>query len=205
MEGPHYHMPRASRNAKTLIKGKRVVLRAPVKSDCEEFCEVNRRSAKFNRGLASPPVRAAQFDAFLERNTRPDGACFLICRAEDGAIMGSIALSQIFRGGFQSAYLGYQIGEEFSGQGYMTEAIQLALRYAFTNLKLHRLEANIQPSNIPSIALVKRAGFVREGYSPRYLKICGRWRDHERWTILVEDWRKQRAQPNDNKPTFGEA
>ncbi len=105
--------------------------------------------------------------------------------------MGSIALSQIFRGGFLSAYLGYQIGADFARQGYMTETIQLMLRHAFVDLKLHRLEANIQPGNVASIALVKRAGFVLEGYSRRYLKICGRWRDHERWAILVEDWRKQ--------------
>ena len=107
--------------------------------------------------------------------------------------MGSIALSQIFRCGFLSAYLGYQIGAEFARQGYMTEAIQLMLRYAFVDLKLHRLEANIQPGNAASVACVKRAGFVQEGYSRRYLKIGGRWRDHERWAILVEDWRKQRS------------
>ena len=102
--------------------------------------------------------------------------------------MGTINLSQIYRGAFQSAYLGYQIGAEFAQQGYMTEAIALILRYAFADLKLHRLEANIQPGNIPSIALVKRAGFVKEGFSRRYLKICRRWRDHERWAILAEDW-----------------
>jgi GNAT acetyltransferase-like protein len=71
----------------------------------------------------------------------------------------------------------------------MTEALQLMLRYAFKKIKLHRLEANIQPGNVASISLVRRAGFRREGYSPRYLKICGRWRDHERWAIAVEDWR----------------
>ena len=186
-------MPQASPNGKTLIKGKRVVLRQPVKADAAEFLAVNRRNAAFNRGLASPPVTAKQFDAFMKRNTQTGGACFLICRTADGAIMGSIALSQIFYGGFRSAYLGYQIGEEFSAQGYMTEAIQLMLRHAFMNFKLHRLEANIQPDNSASIALVRRAGFVKEGYSRRYLKICGRWRDHERWAILVEDWRKRRS------------
>jgi ribosomal-protein-alanine N-acetyltransferase len=191
MEGSHYHMPQASPNAKTTIKGKRVFLRPPVKSDCAEFLAVNRRSTAFNRGLASPPTTPQQFDVFMKRKAPPDGLCLLICRAIDGAIMGSIALSQIVHGGFQSAYVGYQIGEEFSAQGYMTEALQLVLRYAFVNLKLHRLEANIQPENVASLALVRRAGFVREGYSRRYLKICGRWRDHERWAILAEDWRKQ--------------
>ena len=106
--------------------------------------------------------------------------------------MGSISLSQIFHGLFRSAYLGYQIGADFAQQGYMTEAIALMLRYAFADLKLHRLEANIQPGNVASIALVKRAGFLKEGYSRKYLKICGRWRDHERWAILIEDWRRRK-------------
>jgi ribosomal-protein-alanine N-acetyltransferase len=68
----------------------------------------------------------------------------------------------------------------------------LALHYAFVRLKLHRLEANIQPGNQPSLALVTRLGFQREGFSPRYLKIAGRWRDHERWALLAEDWRKKK-------------
>lgn len=111
----------------------------------------------------------------------------LIRRREDDAIIGAVELSQIARGGFQSAYLGYHLGAPFQGQGYMTEALQLAMRHAFRVLKLHRLEANIQPSNRSSIALVKRLGFRREGYSRRYLKVSGRWRDHERWAILAED------------------
>lgn len=172
-----------------------MVLRLPLKSDCEEFIAVNRRSVEFNRGLASPPTTQKQFDDFMKRSARADSACFLICRREDARVMGSIALSQIFYGGFWSAYLGYQIGAEFAGQGYMTEAIQLMLRYAFGILKLHRLEANIQPENVASIALVKRAGFTREGYSRRYLKICGRWRDHERWAIIAEDWRSASGRP----------
>ena len=75
----------------------------------------------------------------------------------------------------------------------MMEALGLALVYGFRQLRLHRLEANIQPDNAPSIALVERLGFTREGYSPRYLKIAGRWRDHERWAILAEQWRAGRA------------
>ena len=107
----------------------------------------------------------------------------------DKRIVGSINLSQIFMGGFRSAYLGYYICAPFAGLGYMSEGLRLMLRYSFRQLKLHRLEANIQPRNKASIALVKRAGFVREGYSRRYLKIGGQWRDHERWAILTEDWK----------------
>jgi [ribosomal protein S5]-alanine N-acetyltransferase len=187
----------------TMIEGERVFLRPPMKEDQDEYLGVNLRSASFNQGLASPPTQPEEFDAFLNRCRGDADVCFFVCRRTDGAILGTINLSQIFRGGFQSAYLGYQIGAEFAGQGYMTEAIELALHYAFAELKLHRLEANIQPGNVASIALVKRAGFVQEGYSRKYLKICGRWRDHERWAILVDDWRatKEHKQAQ-NKPVI---
>jgi ribosomal-protein-alanine N-acetyltransferase len=100
-----------------------------------------------------------------------------------------INLSQIFRGGFQNAYLGYGLGVNFTGRGFMTEAIALVLRFAFKDLKLHRIEANVQPENLSSIAVLKRNGFTKEGFSRRYLKIGGKWRDHERWAIIAEDWK----------------
>lgn len=174
------------------IYGYRVYLRPPVKRDAAEFTSLNRLSASFHRGLASPPKTYEQFLTFMTRARRADSVCFLICRLEDNAIVGAINLSQIFHGPFRSAYLGYYVGAPFANRGYMTEALQLMLQYAFKKIKLHRLEANIQPGNTGSIALVRRAGFKREGYSPRYLKICGRWRDHERWAITVEDWRSQK-------------
>ncbi len=154
-----------------------------------EFLALTRSSRTFHRGLTTPPLTPDQFTSSLKRWRKSDSACFLVCLIEDGTILGLINLSQIFMGGFRSAYMGYYIGAPFAGRGYMTEAIRLMLRYAFRDLKLHRVEANIQPQNAASIALVRRAGFRREGYSPRYLKIEGRWRDHERWTMLVEDWR----------------
>ena len=173
------------------IAGKKVFLRPPAKSDLTEFLALNRRSRRLHRGLVSPPLQPDQFAMFLERCNREDCVCFLICRMADGIVIGSITLSQIFRGGFQSAYLGYFMGAPYARRGYMTEALQLALRYTFEKLKLHRLEANIQPANVASIALVKRAGFSLEGFSRRYLRVCGRWRDHERWAIIAEDWKSK--------------
>lgn len=169
--------------------GRRVRLDFPVESDREELIALNRASRRFHRGLASPPTTPNGFAKYLERCRRADCVGFLIRRREDDAILGSIVISQIAYGFFRSAYLGYEIGAPFARQGYMTEALELTLRYAFVQLKLHRLEANIQPENQPSLALVARLGFTREGYSRRYLKIGGRWRDHERWALLVEDWR----------------
>jgi ribosomal-protein-alanine N-acetyltransferase len=171
-----------------MITGKQVFLRAPGRNDLEEFIALNRESAWFHRGLVSPPSDDTQFLEYLERCNRSDTASFFICRKTDRAIAGAINLSQIFRGGFQNAYLGYFMGASFAGKGYGTEALQLILRYAFKALQLHRIEANIQPGNVASVALVKRAGFVQEGYSRRYLKIAGKWRDHERWAIIAEDW-----------------
>ena len=113
-------------------------------------------------------------------------------RLGDRALVGVFNLSQIFYGPLCSAYLSYWAGAPFAGQGYLRAGLEQLLRHAFRRLRLHRVEANIQPQNLRSRALAERAGFRLEGFSPRYLKIGGRWRDHERWAITVEDWRARR-------------
>ena len=181
-------MKKTTKPKKGLVTGTTTYIRTPQLNDCDEFVNLNRASLQFYRGLASPITTAQRFADYIKRCGQPDFKGFLVCKKEDDAIVGSINLSQIFRGVFKSAYLGYQIGAPFAGRGYMTEAIGLVLRYAFRVMKLHRLEANVQPGNTASIALVERAGFTKEGYSRRYLKIGGRWRDHERWAIVAEEW-----------------
>jgi ribosomal-protein-alanine N-acetyltransferase len=104
-------------------------------------------------------------------------------------------LSQIVLGDFRSAYLGYFGFAPFEGCGYMTEGVALVVRSGFEDVGLHRLEANVQPENDRSIALLERLGFRREGFSPRYLKIGGRWRDHVRYAILTEEFRRPHARP----------
>ncbi len=167
----------------------RVHVRAPRQSDEREFVALMRESRAFHRPWASAPTDAARFATYLEDSVRPDFEAFLVVRIEDEQVIGFFNVSQITRGSLQSAYLGYAIGERFAGQGYMRQGIELVLAEAFTRLRLHRLEANIQPGNSASIALARGAGFKREGFSPRYLKISGRWRDHERWALLADDWR----------------
>jgi ribosomal-protein-alanine N-acetyltransferase len=167
----------------------RVYLRGPTRSDQGEFLALMRASRSFHRPWASAPTDEERFVGYLADAQRPDFEAMLVCRCEDDAILGFFNLSQIVRRGLQSAYLGYAIGKPFAGHGYMREGLELVLRRAFITLRLHRIEANIQPGNRASIALARGAGFRREGFSPRYLKIGGRWRDHERWAILAEEWR----------------
>jgi ribosomal-protein-alanine N-acetyltransferase len=181
------------KRAKETRAGARVFVRAPGPGDEAEFLALMRASVRMHRGLVSPPTQSKGFAKFLQHSDRPDSVWLLVCRREDGRIVGAFHLSQIFYGNLRSAYMGYYAGEPYAGRGYMTEAMRLVLRRAFVQLKLHRVEANIQPDNAASIALVRRAGFTHEGFSRRYLKVGGRWRDHERWAILREDWRAARG------------
>jgi ribosomal-protein-alanine N-acetyltransferase len=173
----------------------RVYLRAPSRSDRREFISLMRLSRSFHRPWASAPTDDERFDAYLTDARRLDFEAMLVCRYEDDAIVGFFNLSQIARGSLQSAYLGYAVGKPYASEGYMREGLELVLRSAFLNMRLHRVEANIQPGNHASLALARGAGFRREGFSPRYLKIGGRWRDHERWAILVEEWRARNGGP----------
>jgi ribosomal-protein-alanine N-acetyltransferase len=171
--------------------GERVLLRSPMASDRDEFISLMRASRSFHRPWATAPTDDERFTAYLADSRRPDFEAMLVLRREDHAIIGFFNLSQIVRRSLQSAYLGYAVGKRYAGHGYMREGIELVLRHAFLDLKLHRIEANIQPGNLASIALAQGAGFQREGFSPRYLKIGGRWRDHERWAVLADDWRNR--------------
>jgi len=116
---------------------------------------------------------------------QPGNCAWLVCRSDSDQIAGVINVTNIVLGFFRSAYLGYYVFAGHEGQGVMRDGLAAVSRQAFKSLKLHRLEANIQPGNLASLALVRSCGFTQEGYSPRYLKIGGRWRDHERWALLA--------------------
>ncbi|MCJ8313144.1 MAG: GNAT family N-acetyltransferase [Saccharospirillaceae bacterium] len=120
------------------------------------------------------------FEQYLKQENR-----YFVCESEADAIVGTFHISGIVRGYFQSAYLGYEVFEPYQGKGFMSKGLKLLLKEAFETLKLHRLEANIQPLNTASIKLVLKAGFVKEGFSKNYLKVGGlEWKDHERWAIV---------------------
>ena len=167
--------------------GAQVRLRVLARDDRQEFLRLARESHRLHRPWTYPPERADQFDELYGRSRREDFVCLLACRTDTGEITGVFTVSQIVRGAFQSAYLGYYAHERHAGQGLMREALEQVLDHAFGPLGLHRIEANIQPGNAPSIALARGAGFRLEGFSPRYLLIGGQWRDHERYAITADE------------------
>jgi [ribosomal protein S5]-alanine N-acetyltransferase len=170
--------------------GSRVILRDLVLADRDAFLRMVRDSRELHRPWTYPPERPEQFEDLVNRTGRDDFVCLATCLVTNGDLVGIFTISQIVRGYFQSAYLGYYAGARHAGKGLMRESMELVLDYAFGTLALHRIEANIQPGNAPSIALARGAGFRLEGFSPRYLLIGGRWRDHERYAITADERRQ---------------
>jgi len=165
--------------------GARVSIRPPTPADQREFVAAARASVQLHGPWTSAPSTPAQFRALIARACEPANATFLVCRSDTGQIVGLVNVCNIVLGLFRSGYLGYYAFAGYQGQGLMREGLQAVIGHAFRRMKLHRLEANIQPGNARSLALARACGLTREGYSPRYLKIGGRWRDHERWAIVA--------------------
>jgi ribosomal-protein-alanine N-acetyltransferase len=163
----------------------RVYLRSPTLADQRAFLALVRGSRNLHWPWIGAPSTPKQYRAYVERIGKPDNAGFLVCEVESDALVGVVNISNIVLGALRSGYLGYYAFAGFDRKGLMTEGMHAVVRLAFRKLKLHRLEANIQPGNSASIALARSCAFRKEGYSPRYLKIGGRWRDHERWAVLA--------------------
>jgi ribosomal-protein-alanine N-acetyltransferase len=166
----------------------RVIIQPVRAEDGAELIAANLASMSLHEPWVSPCRDRSSFLAYLSRCDGDRVMGFIARERDSGRIAGVINLSEIVRGFFQSTYMGYYGVAGMNGRGLMGEAVGLVVDHAFQEMGLHRVEANIQPGNAASRALVKRLGFRQEGYSPRYLKIDGDWRDHERWAVLAEDW-----------------
>lgn len=153
-----------------------------------EFLAAVRRSTALHRPWVTAPRSSARFRRYIAQHTGERHLSYFAFSKSD-ELVGVINVSEIVRGVFRSAYLGYCAFMPYQGNGYMTAALKRVVSECFGKHRLHRLEANIQPENRRSIQLVKRLGFRKEGYSERYLKVGGRWRDHERWAITREEWK----------------
>jgi RimJ/RimL family protein N-acetyltransferase len=164
-----------------------VKIREPMLEDETQFLQAMQRSHALHHPWVIPPLTPQEFNNYVCRYRQANQKSYLVIDATD-ALVGVFNISEIVRGPFQNAYLGFFAVQDQAAKGKMSAGLKLVLGKGFRELGLHRFEANIQPENTRSIRLVQQNGFRKEGYSPRYLKIHDEWRDHERWAITQEDW-----------------
>lgn len=188
-------VPIAPQPARISSPGSRVFLRPPQPTDQREFLALRRASRDFHAPFEVRPPPGVDatgpraFRAFLEQGPGRGRERWLICSEKTEKILGAISLSAIRGEPFRSAVIGYWIGQPHARRGYMKEALPLALRRAFGKLALRRVEAAVLPENLASKRVLRSVGFLEEGLSRDYVRVAGRWRDHERWALLSRDWK----------------
>ena len=177
------------------LERNRVYLRFPVQRDWRNWAALRAES----RDFLAPWEPTWAYDALTRGAFRRrlkmykteirQGATysFLIFRRIDDVLLGGITLSNLRRGVAQSATLGYWIGVPHGNQGYMTDSLAAILEFAFSRIGLHRIEAACLPANEASRRLLLRSGFREEGYAREYLRISGRWQDHQLYAILRDN------------------
>jgi RimJ/RimL family protein N-acetyltransferase len=165
-----------------------IILREIKQSDKAAFVAAMQQSQSFHHPWVKAPSTPEEFDQYFERCQQDRHKGFVVCDANHN-IAGVFNLNEIVRGLFQNAYLGFYAVAHYAGQGYMSVGLKKLFKHFFNELGLHRIEANIQPTNTQSIHLVKSNGFRYEGSSPHYLKIDGVWQEHEHWAMTKEDYR----------------
>ena len=182
----------------TTLFGRRVLLRPLVVSDFPSWREVRRRNDAWltkwepTRIPGTPDVvedrEAFSVRCSARQRERQLGAGYGFGVFADGEFAGEINLSSVQRGPFQSAYVGYWIDEEKAGNGYTPEAVVVVARFAFEELRLHRIQIAIIPRNRASHRVMEKLQVRDEGTSIRYLEINGTWEDHVRYAITAEEW-----------------
>ncbi len=177
------------------IRAGRVYLRPPHRRDVKKWLSLRASSRNFLEPWEPTwPKDALTRKAYFRRlrtyamHTNSDTAyMFLVFRNDDRVLLGSISVNDVRRGVAQSCSIGYWVGEHYSGQGYMTEALSAFLPFIFSRLKIHRIEAACLPHNKASRVLLSKVGFQEEGHVRRYLKIDGKWQDHILFGLLDTD------------------
>lgn len=179
-----------------LIETTRLKIKTPKQNDVLLILDFILRNKTFFK--ERDPIRESEYftkECHLKKITdlqKSDSEVkFYIFRKEIiGKIIGEIGISNISRGVFQNCNIGYKLDQNESGRGFMYEALEAIKDFIFNELELHRIEANIIPRNTKSIKLIEKLGFRKEGLSKRLLKINGKWEDHFRYALTIEDYKK---------------
>jgi ribosomal-protein-alanine N-acetyltransferase len=188
----------------TEIEGVRLRLRAPRNGDVAELRTLLLRNADHLRPWSpSPPpgtnpLLVSELSRSISRQRREwkDGLSYIFLaalRRPGEPLIGRVALTSVTRGPFQNAHLGYWMDAAHTGHGLATEAVDMALRFAFDRLFLHRIQAAVMPHNEASRRILGKRKFREEGYAKRYLCIAGRWEDHLLYGLTSEEWRESEA------------
>lgn len=180
---------------KIIARGSRVYIFTPTRDHAADFIAFTLANRDFHRPWVFPATDMGGYRSYLERLAKSGAFGFLVARNDDDGLTGVVNINDVVMGGQRSASLGYYGTRGVARRGLMSEGLSLVLDQAFAELGLHRIEANVQPDNAASLALIGGLGFRREGFSPAFLQIDGVWRDHERWAILDEEWKRRAAAP----------
>jgi ribosomal-protein-alanine N-acetyltransferase len=187
----------AAAGADLRIQTERLVLRLPTLDDAGEIAAYYRQNRDHLQPWSPrwpPEVLTQEFwreQVPLRRADHADGtavALFLFEKRAPTRVIGNLSLTQIMRGAAQRCTIGYGLAAQAQGYGFMVEAVRGAVRYAFHDLRLHRVTASYLPRNRRSARVLQRAGFQVEGYARDYLRIAGRWEDHIIVAITNPDW-----------------
>ena len=184
-----------SLSSMTRITGRRLFLRAPTMEDWAEWAELRARSRAFLTPWEPTwPDDSLSRDHFRRRlrqqmrEWRAGEAYSLFIFLNEGRrLAGGINFSNLRRGVAQAASVGYWMGERYANQGHMTRAVRALVPFAFGALHLHRLVAACLPHNGPSMRLLAKLGFRREGLARGLVCINGRWQDHIVYALLSDD------------------
>jgi [ribosomal protein S5]-alanine N-acetyltransferase len=163
-------------------------------ADAQQLAEYHRKNEVFHQqwspllplGFATAHFQQQRLQSYLHRHARHEEYRFGIF-SHQTLLVGIITLSAIERQPFQNGRLGYSMDEHYQNQGILTEYLKQVMKYAFKELGLHRLEANIMPRNGASRRVLEKCGFQKIGYSPKYLKIQNQWEDHELYMAIAEE------------------
>ena len=177
------------------IQGSKIYIRYFEDIDAETLLDLNLRNKEFFQKYS--PTNKDDYYTLdkqvnhvsdtIKQREKGNGYCFGIYIKDNGMLVGDVDLFHIFRGPLQSCIIGYSLDKQCNGNGYATEAVSLAVRYAFDELKLHRIEAGVMPKNIGSMRVLEKAGFNKEGIAQKSVKINGKWEDHQIFAILSDN------------------
>jgi len=179
------------------LEGNNIYIRFLEEGDAEAVLDLQLRNKEFFQKYVSTrsnefytlEVQKQLIKSNNEQSKRDEKYSFGIFEKDTDALIGNIALTEVFRGPLQSCYIGYYLDLECNGNGYMTEAVSLAVKFGFEEIKLHRIEAGVMPHNLRSMRVLEKAGFVKEGIARKNVNINGKWEDHQVLAILDEDYK----------------